>query len=135
MDLGSRYPRGAAQVPTAEFRRSDFAWEFLRRNPEFRRLMATRLKKGRAADAPTEDSELRRWGLRFPADPDVPAPEAEVFWSPQAAPALVALLEPVSVDDGRVAVLPARPLLCRPAQEGLHLRLAPGAVGRCSGER
>lgn len=92
-----------------------FAWEFLRRNPEYRSEFGSR---GARID--------QRWGLRFPADPKLSADDADVFWRAEVAPGIVL---PV-IGDGRQAAkrlhdkqIAGGP---RPAEDGVHLRLSVG---------
>lgn len=99
-----------------------FAWEFLRRNPEYRAEFA----RGSAASGAGEVRLDRRWGLRFAVDPALPAPRAEVFWREDVAPGLVVPL----IDDPRGQGRPARAPLgvgsARRGEDGLHMRLAAG---------
>lgn len=95
-----------------------FAWEFLRRNPDYRREFASvAAGRSRALDA--------RWGLRFPADPEVGATEADVFWRPEIAPGIVVPLAPGETC-GRSIVLSLPPGRARAAEDGVHIRLAAG---------
>ncbi|HLG89131.1 MAG TPA: DUF6499 domain-containing protein [Alphaproteobacteria bacterium] len=54
----------------------DYAWEFLRRSPDYRsdfaRLQNVRTEVGDAQAAMTELEIGRRWGLRFCRGPDGP---------------------------------------------------------------
>lgn len=73
---------GGASVPAA-LSAADYAWEFLRRNPEYR-----------AEYAKSGDGEVDpRWGLCFGADPARPAPNAAVYWRAEVAPGLVVPME------------------------------------------
>lgn len=48
--------------------RQEFAWEFLRRNPDYRRdYTRERSARRSAAASDIERSSAPRWGLRFPA--------------------------------------------------------------------
>lgn len=102
--------------------RTDFAWEFLRRNPGFRRVANARAWT-RGEDL--EETAARAWGLRFLADPDLPAPEAPVFWRPDLTPGLVMDLE---VASGVAAAHPLQACVAhqRLARDGLHVRLKTG---------
>jgi len=101
---------------------ADYAWEFLRRNPdyraEFEHWARHRHDDGLAIDP--------RWGLRFAADPMSKAPEAEVFWRPDVAPGIVLSLDA----DARAGARPWRLLETigngRRAEDGWHLRLRNG---------
>lgn len=96
----------------------DLAWEFLRRNPDYRAEFA------RIARRPAQVHP--RWGLRFGADPAVSAPQAEVFWRADAAPGLVVPLETDTMP------MAGEPRSWRPkgrerrAEDGLHVRLPEG---------
>ncbi|MDZ5696742.1 transcriptional regulator domain-containing protein [Chelativorans sp. M5D2P16] len=60
-----------AYAYTARLTRREWAWEFLRRNPEFRRQLAIAVRqatcsKGRAAlQAIRSTVDLSRWGILF----------------------------------------------------------------------
>ena len=97
---------------------ADYAWEFLRRNPDYRTEYAN-AERGTGAISP-------RWGLGVPADPTRSARVADVFWRPDVAPAIVLPLEA-----GRAEPAPiARELRTfgspKPGQGGAYLRLADG---------
>lgn len=65
--------------------RTDFAQEFLRRNPEYRDQYAE------AVDAaPLALSRLaRHWGWSFAADPDLPAHHLPIIWHPSTAASVI----------------------------------------------
>lgn len=94
------------------------AWEFLRRNPDYCSDYALWRREARDPAAPID----RRWGLRFAANPQLPADQAAVFWLPEVAPGVVLRLEPRSFDDAsdRPRRLPKGQLVR--ADDGLHLR-------------
>lgn len=96
----------------------DLAWEFLRRNSDYRTAWRHAARRPAAIEP--------RWGLRFAADPKVPAPEAVVFWRPEVAPGLVVPVEP----DLGPAAAEARSWLpdgrSQRADDGLHVRLRDG---------
>lgn len=98
------------------------AWEFLRRNPGYRADYALWRREERAPAAPID----RRWGLRFAANPELPADQASVFWLPEVAPGVVLRLEPRSFGDAsdRARGLPKGQFVR--AEDGLHLRTAWG---------
>jgi hypothetical protein len=76
--------------------RSRWAWEVLRRIPEYRRDAADRPEgeletfeacRGIKVIRPLIDQTIaERWGLAFMPDPDLNALEAELFWSDQIYP-------------------------------------------------
>ncbi len=96
----------------------ELAWEFLRRNTDYRAEFARISRRPDLVDP--------RWGLRFGADPVIAAPEAEVFWRPDAAPGLVVPFE----QDAGVASSPQRSWrpsgAGRRADDGLHVRTPEG---------
>lgn len=59
--------------------RIGWAWEFLRRNPEYRRQYAHR----------AEVSCLERWGLRYFEDPFLDSRRANVFWRSESCSAVL----------------------------------------------
>jgi hypothetical protein len=99
------WPRNAA----------DYAWEFLRRNPDYQADYA----QGAGTISP-------RWGLGVPADPAAPARDAEVFWRPDVAPAIVLPLEAAHTQPAPVA----RELRAfgppKAGRGGAYMRLADG---------
>jgi len=94
------------------------AWEFLRRNPNYRSDYALWRREERDPAAPID----RRWGLRFAANPQLPADQASVFWLPEVAPGVVLRLEPRRFDGASEAPrgLPKGQFVR--AEDGLHLR-------------
>jgi len=97
---------------------SDLAWEFLRRNAEYRAEFV-RISRRPANIDP-------RWGLRFGADPVVPAPDAEVFWRPEIAPGLVVPFEE-RAEGGTAESRSWRPNGARRRDdESLHVRMPEG---------
>ncbi|MGA0599292.1 DNA -binding domain-containing protein [Caulobacter sp. KR2-114] len=114
---GHDSPGGGRGRDPARLSAADYAWEFLRRNPDY---VADFANGGGAADIDP------RWGLRFGTDPQDAAPDAEVFWRPEVAPGFVVPL--VAGGEGQGA--PRRPLRAvggvRHAEDGRHLRLANG---------
>jgi hypothetical protein len=96
----------------------DLAWEFLRRNADYRVEFARVRRRPSQIDA--------RWGLRFGVNPTLSAPEAAVFWRADVAPGLV-----VPFDEDHEAVAGEarswRPRGdSRRAEDGLHVRLPEG---------
>lgn len=82
---------GDARWP-ARLSASDYAWEFLRRNPDYRRAFQDCGAGGRLDP---------RWGLEFPADPGLGPHEVRVYWRADAAPALVLPVAPAPVGEAR----------------------------------
>ena len=118
---------GAPRAPgalRAGYRRSvaDYAWEFLRRNPDYR----ADFLRSAAADGPALGAIDPRWGLRFPADPSAPAETAEVFWRPEVAPGVVIPLDADGPGPGRPIPQLAAVGTSRRGEDGLHLRMGSG---------
>jgi len=99
-----------------------FAWEFLRRNPDYRAEFA----RGGTPDGAGEARLSDRWGLRFPVDPALPAARAEVFWREDVAPGLVVRMIADAAGQGRPTRAPQALGRPRRGEDGLHLRLAAG---------
>ncbi len=93
-----------------------YAWEFLRRNPLYRR----EYDHGRDARTPVD----RVWGLRFFADPTTPSPNVDVYWRAEAAPAIVVTAVAAETRSIVDLDLPKPPTNARHDEDGLHLRLA-----------
>ena len=82
-----------------------WAWEFLRRNTDYRRdFLASSAIQPKMFDlsggsrliiGEERYKSARHWGLLFPANPDLSAHEAGVFWKPSVFPATI----PVSLRD------------------------------------
>lgn len=109
----------------SQFSRSDFAWEFLRRNPRYRAAARAR-SSTRAFDDVNGEEVARPWGLQFVADPSLPAQIADVFWRPEVAPALVVTLEPSLSPAAAPLRLGGNVALQRRGSDGLHLKLRSG---------
>jgi hypothetical protein len=120
-----RSPGGGADggwPPFAALNVPGFAWEFLRRNPDYHDDYARGL-----ADRPAGQGDIdARWGLRFPVDPALPAARAEVFWRPEVAPGIVIPFEADDRGPKRATVQPPFLGVPRRAEDGLHVRLAAG---------
>lgn len=106
----------------APWNRSDFAWEFLRRNPRYRHVA----RASRATRGIDEDAKAQPWGLQFLSNPDLPTGLAEVFWRPEVAPGLVVRLQRVPPDFGRALVVGGNLARQRLAPNGLHLKFLSG---------
>ena len=87
---------------TIGLRRRDWAWEFLRRNPEFAGEAYARWNNPQFSTSCIPNSkvvhlyeslpEAERWGLMFFPNPDQPAPAADVYWLVDADPAIVSVM-------------------------------------------
>lgn len=67
---------------------AELAWEFLRRNPDYRRDVEL-WKAGRNVSA----EDWAKWGLIFPADPDLSADAQPIFWRPEVYPRTIVLVQ------------------------------------------
>lgn len=99
---------------------ADYAWEFLRRNPDYRADFQ------RCAAADEADALDPRWGLQFPADPEQSAEQAEVFWRAEVAPGVVIPMETDRGEPGRVVPRLWPMGAPRRGADGLHLRTGAG---------
>ena len=66
-DEGWRSQEATAYLDSVQ--RAGFAWEFLRRNPAYRRdfkTMSRRIASGTATDLEAASALGKRWGLGFP---------------------------------------------------------------------
>ena len=90
MPSGPSWRSAAAYAYLDNLSPAELAWEFLRRNPRYRRDY--RATAG-DVDPPAAVSERvrARWGLCFPIDPDLRADEAPVVWLPELDPGAVLL--------------------------------------------
>lgn len=95
-----------------------FAWEFLRRNPDYRSDYAQWARRRSQPGAPID----KRWGLRFAADPLLPAERAAVFWRPDVAPGLVLPMEVRGDAGGLPGPRRLPPATAVTAEDGVHLR-------------
>lgn len=95
----------------------DLAWEFLRRNRDYRADWR-RSRRCPEAIAP-------QWGLQFAADPALAADRAGVLWRPEIAPGLVVPFDgdPSAAGEWRSGALLRA---ARRTADGLHLRFESG---------
>jgi len=83
-------------------RRRDWAWEFVRRCPEFAEEAYARWNEVQFSTSCIPNSkvvhlyesvpEAERWGLMFFPNPDQPAPTADVYWLADFDPAIVSVM-------------------------------------------
>lgn len=111
---GAEGATGGVFRMTQTLRRTDFAWEFLRRNEQYRRQVQT----GRA--------EARTWGLQFVADPHDPFGTDAVFWRPDLAPTHVVWLRRAANDEGLRLDQFIDVIAERRTGEGVHVKLRGG---------
>lgn len=95
-------------------RRTDFAWEFLRRNERYR------------SQASNPSAKPQDWGLLFWSDPAAAAETAEVFWRPEIAPTHVVRLRRAGNDDGVRLGQFVDLVAERRTGEGVHVKLRGG---------
>ena len=127
---GDAARRGNASL-RAPWNRSDFAWEFLRRNPRYR--FVARASTATRGNQFADDEVAAHWGLQFLIDPDLPAGLADVFWRPHVAPGLVVRLETARPDFGGVLALGGNLARQRSAPNGLHLKFLSGLQAHVPG--
>jgi hypothetical protein len=75
--------------------RAGLAWEFLRRNPDYRedfRQTSQRIASGEISEEAAMMEFSRRWGYPFARDPDLPANESPAIWRPELIPSTVVLV-------------------------------------------
>jgi len=121
---GGRAPQALGARSAGELRSiSDYAWEFLRRNPDYR---ADFLRSAAGARGEEGGALDPRWGLLFPADPASPPGSAEVYWDPNVAPGLVIPLAVNHSAAGRPAPRLTPASAPRHAGEDLHLQMGGG---------
>lgn len=127
-ELGSDWPsgggRGGGWRAFLSLTVPSLCWEFLRRNPIYREHFTTLARGGETLD--------RRWGLAAPANPQLPAEEAQVVWRADVAPALVVPMEERSF--GRAKALPAGVDGPFAAEDGHYLRLPSGLQVQLRGD-
>ena len=87
---------GRAYAPLFDVERAGFAWEWLRRQPDY--AAAARQALDRAASGEgLEDRRALAWNLHAFEHPDLPAPEARPMWTAAAHPWVVrAAAEPAA---------------------------------------
>ena len=99
----------------------EIAWEFLRRNPDYRSCFdAAKQCNDDDANKPAQD-----WGLRFLADPALNALETSIFWRPEACAFTVILDAGACVTSENVTLSQdlLRQAERRGAKEGQHILL------------
>lgn len=64
----------------------DLAWEFLRRNPDYRNAYQQLVSIGRLTEEVAQHF-AEQWGCDFAADPRTSALIQPIFWTPQVDPA------------------------------------------------
>lgn len=73
-------------APLLKLERSGFAWEWLRRDPHYRRDAAQARPGAKGDDIGFEDLRAARWGLHAFEHPDRAAPEARPLWRRKVHP-------------------------------------------------
>ncbi len=78
-----------------ELDRADLAWEFLRRNPDYREDLRQTLQRVATGEISEEAATLefsRRWGYPVARDPHLAAKESPTIWRPELIPLTVVLV-------------------------------------------
>jgi hypothetical protein len=97
----------AAYAYVSDLDPSGLAWEFLRRNPEYRREYRT-VSEESQSNAQAEAFACR-WGMRSCVAPDMPANKAALIWLPRINPANVLIAHtPGAFAGARPALIPVR---------------------------
>ncbi|MGH7089446.1 MAG: DNA -binding domain-containing protein [Stellaceae bacterium] len=140
---GSRWRDAANYVYLESLPPDGYAWEFLRRNPDYQNAWRALGSEGNATRKGT--SKAAFWGLLHFEAPERDARSASVFWTPASLPSVVPLtplppeltdpngepntisLEPVIAQHG-----PARRIRRRGAQFRLHVLDDPGERMACA---
>jgi hypothetical protein len=105
----------ARYVDTRDFIDENWAWELLRRDPDYRAAWRTHVSGGGHAPSAITDnvsltysaaasSELKHWGLLTFEDPTLTAPEARVFWSPDACSTVLPVHAFAGAEGGSIAL-------------------------------
>src|SRR5271167_142509 len=79
-----------------ELDRAGLAWEFLRRNPDYRedfRQTLQRIASGEISEEAAVTEFSVAGGYPFACDPDLPANESPTIWRPEVIPSTVVLVE------------------------------------------
>jgi hypothetical protein len=116
---------GAAYLPLLSADRSIFAWEWLRRDPAYRRAALS----ARAATVSGQSRPAREWGLEAFENPDRSAPDARPFWSSDVHPAVLPALAaegPSGADSLDLGALDALATLLRGDERVEHVLLSDG---------
>jgi len=74
-----------AYAPLLRIERAGFAWEWLRRRPDYESAARRVLDRG-GVDARFEEARALAWNLHAFEDPDLAAPEARPVWAASAHP-------------------------------------------------
>jgi hypothetical protein len=80
-----RSPTAYKKMQNAEA--ADFAWEYLRRNSDYRQDYRDQQNIGSIAAA--DPTFRQRWGFLFAADPDQAFDAQTIFWAPEVLPAVL----------------------------------------------
>jgi len=100
-----------------ELNRREFAWEYLRRNPSYKRDYRGAVRRMESAHI---DAFAVRWGLRFLFDPHLPADNVPLVWLPQIDPATVLLIPAPRPFSNSRSLVSLTPFFRRHATDGVH---------------
>lgn len=114
----------AAYAYVSDLEPSGLAWEFLRRNPEYRREY--RAVSGESQSNDQAEAFACRWGMRFCVAPDIPANKAALIWLPQINPASVLIAPAPGAFAGARRVDPSSAAYERAADDGRYLLIDDG---------
>jgi hypothetical protein len=80
----------AAYLPLQQYGRAGFAWEIVRRDPDYA-YAYQRLDRREPPKTDASEPSARRWGLRAFADPNVDCDRQPIFWLPEVLPTVLHL--------------------------------------------
>ena len=107
---GTDWRNAAAYRPLLEADRSVFAWEWLKRDPDYRAAASRALSAHRARGAGSHCEGSEGWGLHDFVAADLAAPRARPLWRTEVHPYVIVAEAgpPAGIDDfdiGRLAVM------------------------------
>jgi hypothetical protein len=100
-----------------------FAWEYLRRNPDYQKAYELFADNG---DPETSEQVAPQWGLHLMVDPDLPADRAHVSWLPHLNPATVVVAPAPDKFTKARSISELTPAFFRRIANGEHLLLDQG---------
>jgi type VI secretion system activator RovC-like protein/transcriptional regulator len=104
-----RSPTAYKKMQNAES--ADFAWEYLRRNSDYRQDYRNQQNVGFGSIVAADPTFRQRWGFLFAADPDQAFDAQAIFWAPEMLPTVLrvgsgraaAYWRPYDVDVGELS--------------------------------
>jgi hypothetical protein len=121
----SNWPVAATYSYLDNFGAMAFAWEYLRRNPDYQITYRDIVSKDKAIPEMSE-RVARRWGLHFMTDPDLRAGRAHVAWLWHLNPATVVVAPAPDEFTEALPINELTPAFSRRTADGLHWVLGQG---------